>query len=55
MIVVVMDSERDESGETIFSKWLPLIQRLAPKVSACYGSRAVRRTVRASRRRASFT
>ena len=55
MIVVVMDGENEESGETFFSKWLPLIQRLAPKVSACYGSRAVRRTVRASRRRASFT
>lgn len=33
MIVVVMDGENEESGETIFSKWLPLIQRLAPKVS----------------------
>jgi len=55
VIVIVMDSENDESGESIFSKWLPLIQRLAPKVSACYKSRAVGRTVRASRRRASFT
>lgn len=34
MIVAVMDGENEESDETIFSKWLPLIQRLAPKVSA---------------------
>ena len=34
MIVLVMDGENYENSDSIFTKWMPLVQRMAPKVSS---------------------